>query len=149
MARAFVKSISPDSMISPAEVQGYLMIHRQDPQAALDGVSAFAAEIIETKRRGANVAKHANETDRAGRDTGGDVDPGDAREDCASDTDQSGGGDDCGCRGMDQDCECAAVSSNDDVKVEATLTEKRKPMSEEELGSGLLSQVLSLLHMVT
>lgn len=148
MARQFAKSIPPDSMISPAEVQGYLMIHRQDPQAALDGVSAFAAEIIETKRRGANVAKHANETDRAGRDTRGAVDPGDVREDCASDTDQSSEGDGCGCRGMDQDCECAAVSSNDDVKVEATLTENRKPSEGEKLGSGLLCQVLSLLHMV-
>ena len=148
MARAFAKSIPPDSMVSPAEVQGYLMIHRQDPQAALDGVSAFAAEIIETKRRGANVAKHANETDRAGRDTCGTVNSEYAREDCSSETDQSGKGDGCGCHGMDQDCECAAVSSNDGVKVEAGLTERRKSSSEEELGGGLLNKVLGLLHMV-
>jgi len=66
MAQAFAQAIPPGSMISPAEVQGYLMIHRQDPQAALDGASAFAMEIIETKRRGANVATHANEIDRPG-----------------------------------------------------------------------------------
>lgn len=66
----------------------------------------------------------------------------------ASDTDERGEGDDCGCRGMDQECECAAVSSNDDVKVKAFLTEKRKISSEEELGSVFLSQVLGLLHMV-
>lgn len=148
MAQVFAKFIPPDSMISPAEVQGYLMIHRQDPQAALDGVSAFAAEIIETKRRGANVAKHVNETDRAGKDTRDAVNPGDAREDCARDTDQSGEKNNCGCLGMYQECQCAAVGPNDGVKVEATLTEKRKPSSEEELGSEFLSQVLSLLHMV-
>lgn len=112
MAQAFAKAIPPDSMISPAEVQGYLMIHRQDPQAALDGVSAFAAEIIETKKRGANVAKHANEVDRAGRDTWDVVNQGVAKEDCASDEDQSGEGDDCGCCDVGWDCECAAASSN-------------------------------------
>jgi hypothetical protein len=107
------------------------MIHRQDPQAALDGVSAFAAEIIETQRRGANVAKHANETDRAGRDTRGGVNSEDAREACASGTDQNCEGNDCGCRSIDQDCECAAVCLNDGVKVEAALTERRKSSLEE------------------
>lgn len=148
MARAFVKSISPDSMISPAEVQGYLMIHRQDPQAALDGVSAFTAEIIKTKERGANVAKHANETDRAGRVTFDDADSADAREDRVSGTDQSGDGEGCGCRGKDSECECAAVGSDDDVDVERALSKKRESLAGEEISSGFLDQVLGVLRMV-
>lgn len=148
MAQVFAKSIPPDSMISPAEVQGYLMIHRQDPQAALDGISAFAAEIIETKRRGANVAKHANEADRAGRITWGDADSADAREDCASDTGQTGEGEGCGCHGKDLECECAAVGSDDDVDVDGVFTKKRKSSAAEELSSRLLNQVLGVLRMV-
>ena len=123
------------------------MIHRQDPQAALDGVSAFAAEIIETKRRGANVAKHANETDRAGRDTSGTVVSGDAREDCANEINQSSEGDNCGLRGMDQDCERAEVGSEDDVDVECASV-KHKSSSAQELSSGFLGQILGLLRMV-
>lgn len=64
LAQDFASAIPPDSMITPAEVQGYLMIHRKDPQAAVEGAAAFAEQIIETKERGANVAAHANEIRR-------------------------------------------------------------------------------------
>jgi chaperone BCS1 len=144
MAREFAEAIPPDSMISPAEVQGYLMIHRQDPQAALDGVSAFAAEIIETKKRGANVAKHANEVDRAGGDTWDVANQGVSREGCASDEDQSGDG----CRDAGWDCGCAAASSNVDVVVEDALTKKHKSSSAEESSRGFLNQVLGLMRLV-
>ena len=144
MAQEFAEAIPPDSMISPAEVQGYLMIHRQDPQAALDGVSAFAAEIIETKKRGANVAKHANEVDRAGGDTWDVADHGFAREDCASDEDQSGDG----CRDVGWDSKCAAASSNVGVSVEGTSTKKHKSSSAEESSRGFLNQVLGLMRLV-
>jgi hypothetical protein len=139
----------PDSMISPAEVQGYLMIHRQDPQAALDGVSVFAAEIIENKRRGANVAKHANETDRADRVNWSTANSGDARGDYASDTDQSDERGDCERCDRGSECECAAADSETGVKAEATGAEKHKSSFGEEFGSGFLSQVLGLLRLIS
>lgn len=94
------------------------------------------------------MAKHANETDRAGRVTWGDAISADAREDCASDADQSGEGNGCKCRGMGLECECSAVGSGDDVDVEGASTKKRKSSAAEEISSGLLSQLLGVLRMV-
>jgi chaperone BCS1 len=148
MARAFAQAIPPDSMITPAEVQGYLMIHRQDPQAALDGASTFAAKIIETKKRGANVAKHANEVDRAGRKTWGAGSSDESTEGCASDSDQSAEEEDCGRCRMSSECECTAADSKVGVSVEDASNKKHKSLSAEELSNGFLSHTLSLLRMV-
>ena len=54
-------------MISTAEVQGYLMIHRDGPQAAVEGARAFAQEIVRNKATDTNVAEHANEIKKNGR----------------------------------------------------------------------------------
>jgi chaperone BCS1 len=61
LARDFAGAIPSNGKISPAEVQGYLMIHRRDPEAAVEGAHAFARGIIEVKARDKNVAEHANE----------------------------------------------------------------------------------------
>jgi hypothetical protein len=64
LASDFANAIPAGGMISPAEVQGYLMIHRDDPQAAVEGAGVFAREIIEIKARQKNVAEHANEVEK-------------------------------------------------------------------------------------
>jgi chaperone BCS1 len=64
LAKAFAGAIPSDGKISPAEVQGYLMIHRRDRLAAVDGARAFAEDIIEVKARDKNVAEHANEIEK-------------------------------------------------------------------------------------
>jgi chaperone BCS1 len=153
MARAFAEAIPPDSMISPAEVQGYLMIHRQDPQAALDGAPAFAAEIIETKRRGANVAMHANEVHGAVKVTWGSPSSVVTGKDFSSDSDRSGEGDHCGWCGGDQDCECSTSDSKMSRRMvtnekDATI-KKHKSCPAEEPSSGLLIRALGLLRLVS
>ena len=67
MAEAFASAIPSGGRISPAEVQGYLMIHRRDPVAAVEGAEAFAKDIIEVKARDKNVAEHANEIEKSGQ----------------------------------------------------------------------------------
>jgi chaperone BCS1 len=61
LAKDFADAVPSDGKISPAEVQGYLMIHRTDPTAAVEGAQAFAKDILEVKARDKNVAEYANE----------------------------------------------------------------------------------------
>lgn len=152
MAQAFAKAIPPDSMISPAEVQGYLMIHRQDPQAALDGASVFAEEIIETKRRGANVAEHANEVDRTGRKTYGIETSAVARQDYDdSDYDQSGHEKFCDWCGWDA-CSCATthlkIDGNEETDGVGPI-EKHSFSPTQKLSGKIVRQTLSLLRLVS
>ena len=117
------------------------MIHRQDPQAALDGTSAFATEIIETKRRGANVATHANEIDRPGTVAWRSPTPAVARESDASGSDQSGEGNYCEWCVENEECSCTTCSSKVDKKMtmdESTPNDEHKSSSTGGLGSGLL-----------
>jgi chaperone BCS1 len=65
MAEQFADCI-PETKISPAECQGYLMRHRDDPHAALSNAKAWAAEILEVKEKGKNVADFDNEIKRGG-----------------------------------------------------------------------------------
>jgi chaperone BCS1 len=65
MAEQFANCI-PETKISPAECQGYLMRHRDDPHAALSNAKAWAAEILEVKEKGKNVADFDNEIKRGG-----------------------------------------------------------------------------------
>jgi chaperone BCS1 len=61
MAVQFASKIPTDAAITPAEVQAWLLSNRTDPVAALEGAAEWAKDIIETKLRGANVAKFTNE----------------------------------------------------------------------------------------
>lgn len=61
LAKEFAAAIPTDSKISPAEVQGFLMMHRDDLTVAVAEVAEWAESIIKTKARGANVASFANE----------------------------------------------------------------------------------------
>ena len=65
MADNFASSV-PETRISPAEVQGYLMRHRDDPHAALQNALAWAQEIVDVKEKGKNVASFDNEIKRGG-----------------------------------------------------------------------------------
>jgi chaperone BCS1 len=67
MATAFASAIPSGGRISPAEAQGYLMIHRRNPVAAVEGAHAFAKDIIEVKARDKNVVEHANEIEKNGQ----------------------------------------------------------------------------------
>ena len=67
LAQTFAASIPQDSMISPAEVQDYLMKHCHDPQAAVEGAAEFARHIIEIKAQGRNVASYLNEVQTRGQ----------------------------------------------------------------------------------
>jgi chaperone BCS1 len=65
MAEQFADCI-PETKISPAECQGYLMRHRDDPHAALSNAKAWATEILKVKEKGNNVADFDNEIKRGG-----------------------------------------------------------------------------------
>ena len=65
MAEQFAACI-PETKISPAECQGYLMRHRDDPHAALSNAEAWATEVITVKEKGKNVADFDNEIKRGG-----------------------------------------------------------------------------------
>ena len=65
MAGEFADQIPTiESHITPAEVQGFLMLHLEDPVAAVTGAAAWAKEIVETKERGAIVAEFDNEIEK-------------------------------------------------------------------------------------
>jgi chaperone BCS1 len=64
LAASFASKIPADSNITPAECQAWLLTNRVNPLAAVDGAAAWAAQILENKSRGANVAKFSNEIDR-------------------------------------------------------------------------------------
>lgn len=51
MAKAFAESL-PENSFSPAEIQGYLLMRKADPQAALDGVAAWRDGVLEARRKG-------------------------------------------------------------------------------------------------
>lgn len=65
MAEQFAACI-PETKISPAECQGYLMRHRDDPHAALTNAETWAAEVLAVKEKGKNVADFDNEIKRGG-----------------------------------------------------------------------------------
>ncbi|KAM0715944.1 hypothetical protein Q7P37_008458 [Cladosporium fusiforme] len=60
LAEQFAACI-PETRISPAEVQGYLMQHRDDSVAAVRNAAAWAKETLDIKEAGANVAFFENE----------------------------------------------------------------------------------------
>jgi chaperone BCS1 len=64
LANLFATSIPVGAQITPAECQAYLLANRVNPLAAANGAAAWAAEVIENKLRGANVAKFANEINK-------------------------------------------------------------------------------------
>jgi chaperone BCS1 len=65
MSQTFAASI-PETKISPAEIQGFLMRHRDDPAAAVAHADAWAQETLAVKKRGKNVAAFDNEIKRGG-----------------------------------------------------------------------------------
>lgn len=60
LAEKFALSF-PEGVLTPGEVQGHLLIHRADPQAAVRLMPAYAAAVVEKRSRGVNVSKEINE----------------------------------------------------------------------------------------
>ena len=67
LAESFAREV-PEDKLSPAEVQGFLMIHRDEPLKALADAGAWALETVEAKATGANVAAFKNEIEKVGND---------------------------------------------------------------------------------
>jgi chaperone BCS1 len=65
MSREFAACI-PETKVSPAEIQGFLMRHRDDPAAAVANADAWAKEVLAVKKQGKNVAAFDNEIKRGG-----------------------------------------------------------------------------------
>jgi len=65
MSEQFAACI-PDTKVSPAEIQGFLMRHRDDPDAAVANADAWAKEVLDVKKKGKNVAAFDNEIKRGG-----------------------------------------------------------------------------------
>ena len=59
LAVAFANKIPPD-MITPAEIQGFLLSFRQDPTAALENADEFVTGLVAQKKSGKNVEAFAN-----------------------------------------------------------------------------------------
>ncbi|SMR51961.1 unnamed protein product [Zymoseptoria tritici ST99CH_3D1] len=49
-------ALIPEDQLSPAEVQNFLLAHRNDPEEAVEGAAAWAESMLETRRQGGNVA---------------------------------------------------------------------------------------------
>ncbi|CAN9173308.1 unnamed protein product [Alternaria alternata] len=54
MARQFADAL-PEAVFSPAEIQGYLLQKKSDPQGALDGVGEWRDAVLEAKKKGKKV----------------------------------------------------------------------------------------------
>lgn len=65
MSREFAACI-PETKVSPAEIQGFLMRHRDDPAAAVANADVWAKEVLAVKKQGKNVAAFDNEIKRGG-----------------------------------------------------------------------------------
>jgi chaperone BCS1 len=50
MAQKFAKQL-PSDKFSPAEIQGYLLIRKKNPQRALDDVEKWRDEMLESKKK--------------------------------------------------------------------------------------------------
>ncbi len=82
LAKAFAEKIPADKL-TPAEVQGFLLVHRDNPQAAVNEVAEWAEKTIDRKASGANVDTFVCETQLGEDDE--DEDDGDDTQDSAID----------------------------------------------------------------
>jgi chaperone BCS1 len=53
--------IVPADRLTPAEVQGYLLVHREDPVEAVEQASTWVQKTLETKDKGVNVESFAGQ----------------------------------------------------------------------------------------
>ncbi|KAK3711721.1 hypothetical protein LTR37_009498 [Vermiconidia calcicola] len=60
MAHDFASRVPADKF-TPAEVQGYLLVHRDDSVVAVDGAAEWATITLKRKATGANVERFAND----------------------------------------------------------------------------------------
>lgn len=54
MADEFANHI-PECALSPAEIQGYLLMNKADTKGALEGVKEWAEKVLEAKKKGKKV----------------------------------------------------------------------------------------------
>ena len=60
--------IVPPNKLTPAEVQGYLLVHREDPVDAVTEAEPWVQKTIETKDKGANVEAFAGQENSQSKD---------------------------------------------------------------------------------
>jgi chaperone BCS1 len=48
-------ALLPNTTFSPAEIQGYLLLRKKDPAAALAGVKEWGEKVLEAKKQGKKV----------------------------------------------------------------------------------------------
>jgi chaperone BCS1 len=48
-------ALLPETTFSPAEIQGYLLLKKKDPAAALAGAKEWSEEVLEAKKKGRKV----------------------------------------------------------------------------------------------
>ena len=63
LAAQFAEHI-PDQTFSPAEVQGYLLTQKHDPEAAVEGIQTWIVETLEKKRLDEEKRKEAEEAQK-------------------------------------------------------------------------------------
>lgn len=56
LSEKFASSV-PENKLTPAEIQGFLLVNRDDPQEAVRLAKAWADELVATKSKGSNVAQ--------------------------------------------------------------------------------------------
>ncbi|KAI4658685.1 uncharacterized protein J4E79_006443 [Alternaria viburni] len=56
MAKQFAEAL-PEGVFSPAEIQGYLLQKKADPEGALDGVKEWRDAVLEAKKKGKKVVE--------------------------------------------------------------------------------------------
>jgi chaperone BCS1 len=56
MAKQFAEAL-PEGVFSPAEIQGYLLQKKSDPEGALDGVKEWRDAVLEAKKKGKKVVE--------------------------------------------------------------------------------------------
>ncbi|KAI2485339.1 bcs1 atpase [Pyrenophora tritici-repentis] len=56
MAKQFAESL-PEDTFSPAEIQGYLLMRKTDPEGALSGVQEWKEALMEAKKKGKKVVE--------------------------------------------------------------------------------------------
>lgn len=49
LAKSFAAA-TPENSLSPAQVQGYLLNHKKEPEAAVEGVQAWAEKMLSSKQ---------------------------------------------------------------------------------------------------
>lgn len=69
LSESFASNI-PEDQLTPAEIQGLLLVHRDDPVMAVEMAASYAEDVIAIKRTGSNVTHFSGQVGEADSHTG-------------------------------------------------------------------------------